>query len=316
MTCGITDEGVLYFNDAEGRPMPEHVVESAKKQNRQAILGLIEQQCQNINSQVEALGGLHHDLPDPNVKPRFVPVRFDRDRPKPPVQRRPHFVHRLLGMAPKIEAKNAAARARFAAAEAEYDAELSDHLHSMEDMRDLIENGIYTDVAAMEQHLENSLGDVHWPRETDVSFEIGNGGASVVLDVDLPEIEQMPTKLASVPQRGLKLSVKEMPPSKVQKLYAAHIHGVVFRLIGEVFAALPMARSVVVSGYSQRRGTADGQLRNEYLVSVRVRREDWLGIDFTHLAAVDPVEALSRFELRREMLRSGAFREIQPLSCD
>ena len=35
-------------------------------------------------------------------------------------------------------------------------------------------------------------------------------GLRVMLDVDLPELEDMPTKLAAVPARGLKLSVKEM----------------------------------------------------------------------------------------------------------
>lgn len=313
MTCGVTEDGVLYFIDADGRPVPEHIVEAAKKQNRQAILGLIEQQCQNINAQVEALGALHHGVPDARVRPRFVPSGFNRDRPTPPVLRRPHFLHRLLGMAAGIETKSAKAREQFAADEAAYNAELVDHQRAMAEIRDLIEDKIYTDVDAMERHLENSLADIQWPRETDVSFEISDGGASVVLDVDLPEIEHMPTKTASVPQRGLKLSVKEMSPTKVHKLYAAHVHGIVFRLVGEVFAALPNARQVVASGYSQRRGAADGQLRDEYLLSVRVRRDDWLTIDFAHLAAVDPVEAISQFELQREMLKSGTFREIQPL---
>jgi hypothetical protein len=314
MTCGVTADGVLYFVDSDGRPMPEHIVEAAKKQNRQAILGLIEQQCQNINAQVEALGTLHWDTPDARSKPRFAPIRFNGDRPTPPVLRRPHFLHRLLGMAARIEKKSADARELFAAAEAAYDKELADHQRAMDELRDLIENKIYSDVGAMEVHLENSLSDVQWPRETDVSFEIADGGASVVLDVDLPEIEHMPTKTASVPQRGLKLSVKEISSTKVQKLYAAHVHGIVFRLVGEVFAALPSVKLVVVSGYSQRRGSADGQLRDEYLLSARVRREEWLAIDFAHVASVDPVEALSNFEMRRDLQKSGALREIQPLA--
>jgi hypothetical protein len=316
MTCGVAEDGVLYFKDADGRSMPEHIVEVAKKQNRQVILGLIEQQCQNINEQVEALGALHHETPDARVKPRFATIPFDRNRPSPPILRRPHFLHRILGMAAKIEAKSAEARERFVAAEADYATGLAAHQRVMADIRDLIENKIYNDVAAMEQHLENSLGDVQWPRETNVSFEIGDGGATGVLDVDLPEIEDMPTKTALVPQRGLKLSVKEMSSAKVQKLYAAHVHGIVFRLLGEVFAALPNMQQVIVSGYSQRRGAADGQLHDEYLLSVRASRDTWLRIDFAHLEAVDPVQALSTFELRRDMLKNGAFRGIQPLVSD
>lgn len=37
MKCGISDDGTLTFTDASGDPIPEHVVELAKKQNREAI---------------------------------------------------------------------------------------------------------------------------------------------------------------------------------------------------------------------------------------------------------------------------------------
>lgn len=96
----------------------------------------------------------------------------------------------------------------------------------------------------------------------------------------------MPTKLAEFPTCGLKLSVKEMSPTKVQRLYAEHIHGILFRLIGEVFAALPRAQTAVASGYSQRRDPATGQLQDEYLLSVRAPRSEWEMNDFTHLAAI------------------------------
>ena len=42
MTCGIRDDGSLYFEDSSGSPIPEPLVEAAKKQNKEAILGLIQ----------------------------------------------------------------------------------------------------------------------------------------------------------------------------------------------------------------------------------------------------------------------------------
>jgi hypothetical protein len=164
----------------------------------------------------------------------------------------------------------------------------------------------------MEQFLEESLQDIAWPRETAVDFDVNDGGASVRLDVDLPELEDMPTKLAAVPSRGLKLSVKEMASGKVQKLYSDHVHSITFRLIGEVFAALPTVQLVVFSGYSQRRSKDTGQLSNEYLVSVMVARADWQQLDFEGLDDIDAASALSRFNLVREQLKSGHFRAITP----
>lgn len=164
----------------------------------------------------------------------------------------------------------------------------------------------------MERFLEENLEDISWPRETVVAFDINDGGKSVALDVDLPEVEDMPNKLAAVPARGLKLSVKDLGTTKLQKLYAEHIHGVVFRLVGEVFAALPNAQEVTAAGYSQRRDPSTALLRDDYLLSVRVRRPEWSKMDFAHLASLDVTEALNQFDLRREMSKSGVLKPITP----
>jgi len=145
-------------------------------------------------------------------------------------------------------------------------------------------------------------------------MELLGDGQCVLLDVDLPEIEDMPISTASVPSRGLKLSVKEMSATAVQKLYMAHVHAVAFRIIGETFAALPKATTVVLSGYSQRLDKATGRIADEYLFSVRVGRGVWSDIDFGRLADIDVVEALARFDLRRQMSKTGIFKVIEPFS--
>ncbi len=75
---------------------------------------------------------------------------------------------------------------------------------------------------SMEAFFGEVLMDIVWPRETLVSFEVRDGGKRLAFDVDLPEIEDMPTKTASVPQRGYKLSVKDLGPTTIQKMYAKH----------------------------------------------------------------------------------------------
>ncbi|MBN3268748.1 hypothetical protein CUR95_16280 [Bordetella bronchiseptica] len=177
----------------------------------------------------------------------------------------------------------------------------------------MIEEAIYTDTIAMERWLESNLQDIAWPRETLVALEIADEGHHVLLDVDLPEIEDMPSKLAAVPTRGLKLSVKELPEAQVRKRYMTHVHGIAFRLIGETFAALPIVQRVTLSGFSQRNDPATGQLRDEYLYSVQVNRDDWMHIDFDQLSKIDVIEALGLFTLRRKMSKTGIFKPIEPL---
>lgn len=316
LTCGISDEGTVYFLDASGQPVPDHWVESAKAQNRNAIQDLIARTCDSMNAQVEALGELHHDTPDPIHKPRFEPPPFELDEPRAPTPVVPSLFDRafdwLLGGVRKIEQTNGVMQGRFEEAHQDWATKHRDYEREVTQRRLFVEESIYRDVAAMEEHLTATLQDIEWPRETAMSFDIDEQGRSVSLDVDLPEIEDMPTKLAAVPSRGLKLSVKEMSAARVQKLYAQHVHGIVFRIVGETFAALPTVDEVTVAGYSQRPDKSTGRTRDEYLISVHVVRTDWLAMNFLNLQHIDPAEALGRFDLRRNMLKSGALRSIEP----
>lgn len=312
MSCSISDDGTLTVTDKSGAPVSEHLIELAKKQNRDAILGLIQRKCDEINGQIEALGTLHHDTPAPRP-PTFTPQPFEAPRPQPPTEKQAGILSFVIpGARKKVEEENRAAAERYAAMLADWEAQRAAHDRAMADRKDFITSKILRDVDAMGAFLEENLSDIAWPRETLVAFEINDAGAIVALDVDLPEVEDMPSKLAAVPSRGLKLAVKDLGATKVRKLYADHIHGIVFRIIGEAFAALPAAKLVTVSGYSQRRDPGTGQQQDDYLLSARVTRDAWSTIDFGHLQSIDPVEALQRFDLRRDMSKSGIFKPIAP----
>jgi len=147
-----------------------------------------------------------------------------------------------------------------------------------------------------------------------VDVEVSNDGRTVFLDVDLPEIEMLPAREATVAGRGVRLNYRKLSDTRRRKLYMAHVHGIGFRLIGEVFQGLPRVHTVVCSGYSQRVDPATGQRRDEYLYSVRVGRAAWTRVDFGNLGAVDVVAALDAFELRRQMTKTGIFRPIEPFA--
>lgn len=312
----VEEDGTLIFTDSTGTPLSEYMIEQAMKQNRDAILGAIQSTCDEINQRIESVAEVHLATPRPDTKPTFDPPPFDLPPPARPVPARPCFFAKLIrSKREAIERQNVEALRAYETRLAEWQRAKVDYEAAVGARRKLIEQDIYTDPAAMEQHFEGVLGEINWPRETAVSFEIADGGTTVLLDVDLPEIENMPTKAASIPQRGLKLTVKELPAAKVRKLYMDHVHGVVFRVIGETLAALPTVQSVVASGYSQRPDRSTGQVVDEYLLSVRVQREAWHQIDFGNLEALDPADALGRFDLRRQATKTGISDPIEPFSA-
>jgi hypothetical protein len=155
--------------------------------------------------------------------------------------------------------------------------------------------GPSVDGEALGAALESALTAVDWPRETLVSLELEEGGLSVAADVDLPEIEDLPSATIALNRRALTLDRKPMAESVRRRLYQRHVHSILFRIVGEIFRAAPTVTEVSIAGYTQRPDAATGRIEDEYVLAVRADRQGWGKIDFTNLAAVDPIAALTRF---------------------
>ena len=314
-TVAVEDDGTIKFLDADGQPLSPEWVERVKRQMGDKIQGLIERCCDEINAKVEALGTIHLQTPAPDERLRYEPREFDQVAPTRPATKRHGFLGWLFkSTRARIDAENAGRQARFESAMKEWSAAKAAFGESERARRALLEERVFSDVEAMEEVLEGALKTITWPRETIVSTEINQSGRVLLLDVDLPEIEDMPRTTASIPSKGYKLTVREMSAAKLQKLYMQHVHGIGFRIIGEAFAVLPKIEQVILSAFSQRPNKATGAVADEYLYSVRVKRDDWSAISFANLEALDVVTALERFELLRQMSKTGAFMPIEPLS--
>lgn len=316
LTCSVSDEGDLAFTDASGQPLPEQLLEQAKKQSKEGVVALIQPKCDEINRGIEALGRLHHDTPDPRVKPAFVAEPFPVAEPSVDPPQRLSMIDKLVASRrQRVEEANRAALERHQQAMEAWRLDKVQFEQQQAARKELLETLIYEDAAAMESFVEERLQEIVWPRETLLTLEVVEDGQHVKFDVELPELEDMPTRLAVVPARGLKLSAQHLTTSKVQKLYAEHVHGIMFRLVGEVFAALPTVERVTASGYSRRKNPdpAVTQLRDEYLLSLRVMRHDWETLDFEHLEAIDVTEVLARYDLKQETLRTGRLKSIRPI---
>lgn len=313
LTAAVRDDGTVAFTDENGSPVSEEMIAAAKKQKGDAIRALIQKKCDEINGQFEALGMLHLDVPPAHQPPAYTPQAFGTPQPVPPRSKVPSFFDKLFkSRLSRIEAQNATAHAAYLADLAEWQKTRAVFEAAEDQKRELVEMAVAGNPESMETFFAEVLNDIVWPRETEVSFEVRDEGRELAFDVDLPELEDMPAKTASVPQRGYRLSVKELSSTAVQKLYAQHVHSIGFRLLGEAFGMLPTIQRVTLSGYSQRESKATGHEVDEYLFSVRVQRDQWESINFDALDSVDVIEALSCFEMKRQMTKTGIFTPVQP----
>ena len=314
-TVRVEDDGTILFLDAQGNPLSEKMIRLAKKQQGEIIKQTIQKQCDEINAQVDALGEIHFYTPSPSVPPKYEKRDFVGEYIVTPKLKKTGILGFLWGGYKKrIEAENAVKISAYQYLLDQQAAEKSQFDKSEMERRQLVEEKIYRDEDAMEKYLELCLQEITWPRETLISCEMR--GDTAWIDVDLPEIEDIPSKYASMPQTGYKLNVRDISDTKRQTLYMTHVHAVGFRIAGEAFASLPTCKKVVISAFSQRHDSKTGKLGDEYLYSAVIDREIWQRIDFCALNKIDVVAAMAQFNLRREMTKTGRFKAIQPFMIE
>lgn len=311
----VTDDGEVLLTDNSGAPASVELVKAAMAQKGDHIRSMIAAKCDAINHAIESLGELHPQTPAPTGTPSFVVATFEVPRPIEPFQRPYGVLAKIFTrMRVKVDAHNRTLQDEHAIRLRQWESEQWAHQSDSAKQQAAFDSAMAGQPAAMAMMLEQTLQEIVWPKETLVGFDISDDGTRVALDVDLPEIEDLPTKNALFPSRGMRLSVKEMAKTQVQKLYMRHVHAIGFRLLGETFAALPSVTHISLSAYSQRLHSATGNLRDDYLYSVRVQRDEWGDINFNSLGSVDVVDALSRFELRRKMSTTGLFKPVEPFA--
>jgi hypothetical protein len=314
----LDDDGVVQFLDSDKNPLPPEIERKAKAQKKDVLLEWLRGEASEINSALELVLSIHLDTPDPGQRPTFNEVPFTEEKPREPNLPTIGFFTRVFRPAKRqdLEARIEVKKRAYATSVAAW--EKLGKLHKRRDQQRIekLEEGLRTDVAVMSDILQERLDSIEWPRETLVSFQIEDDGKTVWLDVDLPEIEDLPTEQASVPSRGLRLTKKQLTDRKKRENYAAHIHAITFRLAGEIFAMLPASEEVVISGYSQRPDKSTGHIQDDYLLSVRISREDWGQINFDRLVDINVIDAIARFDIRRKMTKTGIFTAIKPFSPD
>lgn len=344
------ETGTLQIENAFGDPLTRQDLKLVWDQKRGVILEWLEQQAEGINGDVELLSSIHQDTPSPDLELEYEVMPFDEqppeypkrpeESPKPEVnllpplgffaklfkskrltyekeQQQLHEEHEKALLAWEESRKKEigdyqAAIQRYADLKRDWDGRKKAHEAKEADRKAKFPELLRTDAETMNKTLEDALNSLSWPRETLVSYQITDNGRQVWLDVDLPEIEDLPQKVATVASTGKKLNIKKKSAKQLQLEYAQHIHGIAFRLAGTVFATLPTASTAVISGFSQRLDSSTGKVKDEYLLSVRVEREGYSKINFDSIDKVNPVDALGGFEIRRKLTSTGVFKAIDP----
>jgi hypothetical protein len=312
----LEDDGTVDIVGEDGSTLPPRIIKMARTQDESALRSWLEERCDNWNKGIDALLGIHLKTPPADrISPDASRTVFGDSKP---AEQTPKWISPLArifrGWRERIERQNAAAKEQYEHALAAWIQAREAHDQAEAARLLLFSPTTAPDVGQVQEYLAVVLARVEWPRETIASLEVDQTATRVLIDVDLPEIEDMPDKEATVAARGLRIIVKDRSATQRRREYMTHVHGVAFRVIGEVFAALPRIERVMASGFSQRADRTTGQVSDEYLFSIRVARSAWSMLNFSRLDALDLPACLGTFDIRRAMTSTGIFKPIQPFA--
>jgi len=274
-----------------------NVVDGAADMEREAALTV----CAHLNEHVESLAFPHRWTPSPDHILLPVAARaFTEPKPRPPKA--------SISTDPRVKA----------AADPQ---ELNDYLDLRADwiarrfawdaaqstIHQLKEKAQSGDADAMREYLMKCLHDVLWPLPTVISYEF-KGQHEARLEFVVPGLDAIPDREAAMAS-GNRVEIRRMSDLSHTKLHNQHALGLVVRLVGELFAALPTIQAVTVSALQIQTNNKP----QRYIASAQAEREGWSALHSNGSVTADQaIRCLSQLGARCNLTALGAFMAVEP----
>lgn len=175
-----------------------------------------------------------------------------------------------------------------------------------------VEKGASPELAAqVEDKIDAWLQDLELPMRFDVQYDCDSRGL-VMLDIDLPEIEDLPEDKV-VQLSGGCLRAKPKSQRELREEYRTCAFGLAVFLVSHVFSLSSGIRGVLASGYTQRRGKRTGEREDVYIFSIAFPRE---AFESDRCRREDPFEFCDGLRGRLNLLSSGELKQIVPYTAE
>lgn len=163
------------------------------------------------------------------------------------------------------------------------------------------------DEVTAEDEVAAWLADSEAPVPFTVHAQAVSDRRAVMIDLDLPEIEDMPSdKLVELAGGAVKIKSKTVKEQRED--YRTCVFGLGEYVAANVLAIVPQAERVLVSAYTQRRDERTGDAHDAYIYSVLFERACFE----KGYQQRDPHEFCGRQKSRFFVLASGVMKEIEP----
>ena len=170
-------------------------------------------------------------------------------------------------------------------------------------LSDLIEGENY----AVWEIFDDWIESCELPVEININYDWDNKNNTMMLDVDLPEIEDLfVTKMTKTESGNLK--EKKKTQAELREEYTRLVFGLAIFISSNAFNTSPAIEKILVSGYTQRKNK-NGEITDDYIYSIKFRRNMFEKRD---LSKVSPVDFCMSFDIRCNMTSTMLFKTIKP----
>lgn len=175
-----------------------------------------------------------------------------------------------------------------------------------------LENYLNGSEAFVSNRIEALLSEITLPVDFSIDYEYNKDKYTLYVDLDLPEIEDMPKEKVKTLASG-KISIKEKTQKELKQEYSLCIFGIAFYFSGLLFNVSSKVNIIQISGYTQRINKKTGNIEDEYVYSVKFDR---FLFEKLNIEKIDPIEAVSNFENRINITPTFDLKTIEPFKME
>lgn len=166
--------------------------------------------------------------------------------------------------------------------------------------------------ARVEEEFDAFIGNLELPLEFNAQYSYDASTGDMMIDLDLPEIEDLPGEKAVALASGV-VRIKPKTIAEKRETYSKCVLGLAVLFADGAFLASAGVRRALVSGYTQRRNVRTGELEDQYVFSIAFTRAEFANARFDR---VEPETFVEEFRNRMNPSGTGELKTIPPYTAE
>ena len=176
-----------------------------------------------------------------------------------------------------------------------------------EKTKEYLKNIIAGDEECVCNDIDLWFSELEMPFECNISYDYRKNEYLLLIDLDLPEIEDFPNQKAVQLANG-NMKLKDKTQTELYCDYKNYVFGLALFVVGHIFNISPKIHKIIISAYTQRRDKK-GQINDDYVYSIKFVRDKLSEMD---LIKGDSFNMCMNFENRCNVNANNSLKAIEP----